>query len=433
MKRSFSNKLTWCGGVFLGAVLPFANLPFAPLDCAHAQTPDSPVVEQPKQTQPDEAPISQLESLQLTSQAFRAATDRMLPSLVSIESFGGSNVKAGRIGGIRKQGEGNTTGVVISPDGYILTSTFNFIREASVVTVKTKAGDERVARILGRDDTRKICLLKIDNVEGLVVPSMQPLQEVKVGQWAISLGVGYGDQTPAMSMGIVSAKNRVGGRAIQTDANISPANYGGPLVDIQGRLIGICVPMNPQSQAVAAGVEWYDSGIGFAVPVDDFKQLIKRLKDGRRILPAFIGITTGPVAGGDGMKIEKIASKSAASEAGLVVGDILLAIDEEPINDMLRLRQVLNRFEAGQEITLSIQRADAKDDDSEEEPALSDEKAEEGEKDPKDQPADKKPADKKDLKAKTKITQITMTLGAPPSNSKPDFPIQEEVDKPKER
>ena len=433
MKRSFSNKLTWCGGVFLGAVLPFANLPFAPLDCAHAQTPDSPVVEQPKQTQPDEAPISQLESLQLTSQAFRAATDRMLPSLVSIESFGGSNVKAGRIGGIRKQGEGNTTGVVISPDGYILTSTFNFIREASVVTVKTKAGDERVARILGRDDTRKICLLKIDNVEGLVVPNMQPLQEVKVGQWAISLGVGYGDQTPAISMGIVSAKNRVGGRAIQTDANISPANYGGPLVDIQGRLIGICVPMNPQSQAVAAGVEWYDSGIGFAVPVDDFKQLIKRLKDGRRILPAFIGITTGPVEDGDGMKIEKIASKSAASEAGLVVGDILLSIDEEPINDMLRLRQVLNRFEAGQKITLSIQRAAVKDDDSEEESALPDEKPKQGEDDPKDQPADTKPVDKKDLKAKTKVTQITMTLGAPPSNSKPDFPIQEEVDKPKER
>ena len=184
--------------------------------------------------------------------------------------------------------------MVISPDGYILTSTFNFIREASVITVKTKAGDERVAQILGRDDTRKICLLKIDNVEGLVVPEMQPLQEVKVGQWAISLGVGYGDQTPAISMGIVSAKNRVGGRAIQTDANISPANYGGPLVDIQGRLIGICVPMNPQSQAVAAGVEWYDSGIGFAVPVDDFKQIIERLKDGQKILPAFIGIHTRP-------------------------------------------------------------------------------------------------------------------------------------------
>ena len=310
----------------------------------------------------------------------------MLPSLVSIESFGGSNVKAGQIGGIRKQGEGNTTGVVISSDGYILTSTFNFIREASVVTVKTKAGDERVAQILGRDDTRKICLLKIDNVEGLVVPDMQPLQEVKVGQWAISLGVGYGDQTPAISMGIVSAKNRVGGRAIQTDANISPANYGGPLVDIQGRLIGICVPMNPQSQAVAAGVEWYDSGIGFAVPVDDFGRLIERLKDGQRILPAFIGITTGPVSDGDGMRIEKIAKESAAETAGLVVGDILMAINKEPINDMLRLRQVLNQFEAGQKITMSIKRAAKK--------AEGEKEVEEEETDP---PNDKAEGDEEDV------------------------------------
>ena len=62
--------------------------------------------------------------------------------------------------------------------------------------------------------------------------------KIKVGQWAISLGVGYGDTSPAMSTGIISAKNRIGGRAIQTDANISPANYGGPLVDIEGTRAG---------------------------------------------------------------------------------------------------------------------------------------------------------------------------------------------------
>ena len=222
-----SNKLTWCGSLLIGGVLAFAELPFTHPSMANAQETEA--VTEVQQTA---APLSQLESLQLTSQAFRAATKRAVPSLVSIESFGGSSVKAGRIGGIRKQGEGNTTGVVISPDGYILTSTFNFIREASVVIVKTHRGDERVAQILGRDDTRKICLLKIDDVAGLVVPEMQPVQDVKVGQWAISLGVGYGDQTPAISMGIISAKNRVGGRAIQTDANISPANYGLSLIHI---------------------------------------------------------------------------------------------------------------------------------------------------------------------------------------------------------
>ena len=327
-----------------------------------------------------------------------------MPSLVSIESFGGSSAKAGRIGGIRKQGEGNSTGVVISPDGYILTSTFNFIREASVVTVKTQQGDERVAKILGRDDTRKICLLKIDNVDGLVVPSMQPVQDVKVGQWAISLGVGYGDQAPAISMGIISAKNRIGGRAIQTDANISPANYGGPLVDIQGRLIGICVPMNPRSQGVAAGVEWYDSGIGFAVPVDDFAKIIEQLKDGRKILPAFVGIATTSTADGVGMQVFGVTERSAAEKAGMIAGDILLTINDVPINDMLRLRQVLNRFEAGQEISVSLNRLET--------------------------PADKKARKKADTKFE--LIEFKMVLGAYVDES-PKLPGEQEAEKPKVR
>ena len=436
MKHPIRSNLAWCGCMLLSGIILLVFTPCALTGKADAQDLASPATAAEPAQNPASDPqkqLSQLESLQLTSQAFRAATKRMQPSLVSIESFGGSNVKAGRIGGIRKQGEGNTTGVVISSDGYILTSTFNFIREASVVTVRTKAGDERVARILGRDDTRKICLLKIDNVEGLVVPDMQPLQEVKVGQWAISIGVGYGDQTPAISMGIVSAKNRVGGRAIQTDANISPANYGGPLVDIQGRLIGICVPMNPQSQAVAAGVEWYDSGIGFAVPVDDFKQLIERLKGGQKILPAFIGITTGPVNDGDGMRIEGVAKESAAEKAGLVVGDVLLSINAEPINDMLRLRQVLNRFEAGQKITVSIRRTTAKNGDKSEKTDLPDDEPKDNKTDPSDLDAEKN-TEEKIRKAKTEVVQITMQLGAPPTTSKPEIPVlEEEVDKPKER
>ena len=422
MKFSDSNKLTWCGSLIFAGVLALADLPFAQPPMASAQETDAVAKVQQAAT-----PLSQLESLQLTSQAFRAATKRAVRSLVSIESFGGSSVKAGRIGGIRKQGEGNTTGVVISPDGHILTSTFNFIREASVVIVKTHRGDERVAKILGRDDTRKICLLKIDDVAGLVVPEMQPVQDVKVGQWAISLGVGYGDQTPAISMGIISAKNRVGGRAIQTDANISPANYGGPLVDIQGRLIGICVPMNPQSQAVAAGVEWYDSGIGFAVPVDDFAKIIERLKDGQKILPAFVGVETGPVDG-PGMQINGVTEGSAADQAGLVKGDVLLAIDGEPINDMLRLRQVLNRFEAGQAITVSIKRAVAKPDDDGSEKAEDEaENKDEVETEKNDEAETEEKAE-----TKTEVKQIKMVLGSV-IDTTPKEPGEQQVEKPKVR
>jgi len=202
------------------------------------------------------------ETMQATAKAFRIAEAKTEPLLVTIESYGGVGTKQGKIGGIRKQGEGNTTGVLIGSEGYIITSTFNFVTEPLIITVVTSDGVRRVARMMGRDDSRKICLLKIDDISDLpkfANPETAKLDELKVGQWALSMGVGYGDRSPAVSMGIISAKNRIGGRAVQTDANISPANYGGPLIDIQGRLIGICVPLNPQSSAVGAGVEWYET------------------------------------------------------------------------------------------------------------------------------------------------------------------------------
>jgi serine protease Do len=299
-------------------------------------------------------------AMKLTSQAFRGAAEKISPALVTIESYGGIGTRKGEIGGIRKQGEGNTTGVMISPDGYILTSTFNFIQKPPVISVIPSDGKRRFANFIGRDDTRKICLLKIDGVESMPVPEMVDVDDIKVGQWAVSLGVGYGDSSPALSMGIISAKNRVGRRAIQTDANISPANYGGPLIDIEGRMLGICVPMNPQSQAIGAGVEWYDSGIGFAVPLAGAEKLLERLKNGERISPAFLGIQAMPNPTGKGLWIERVVQYTPADEVGLERQDIILGVNGEEVADMLRLRMVLNRFESGQEIELTIIKDDGK-------------------------------------------------------------------------
>ena len=302
-------------------------------------------------------------AMALTSKAFRQATKSILPSLVTIESFGGVGAVQGRIGGIRKQGEGNTTGILVSRDGYILTSTFNFIQQPPVITVITNDGERRIATVMGRDDTRKLCLLKIKGVSDMPVPEIVDLKKITVGQWVVSLGVGYGDLSPAVSMGIISAKNRIGGRAIQTDANISPANYGGALVDIEGRLLGICVPMNPQSQAIAAGVEWYDSGIGFAVPLSGLEELIERLKKGEKIQPAFLGIGAVANPNGDGLLIQKVLEYSPVDEHGLEASDLILELNGTPVNDMLKLRQILNKFEAGHEVELTVKRSGKKKSD----------------------------------------------------------------------
>lgn len=308
----------------------------------------SPATATAQQTAPE------INALALTSQAFRSAAKKIQPTLVTIESFGGVGTVQGSIGGIRQQGEGNTTGVMVSPDGFVLTSTFNFIQQQPIISVIASDGQRRSATIIGRDDTRKICLLKIDGVENMPVPEMVPIDEIAVGQWALSMGVGYGDATPAISMGIISAKNRIGGRAIQTDANISPANYGGPLIDIEGRMLGLCVPMNPQSQAIGAGVEWYDSGIGFAIPLDGLDKIIERLKNGETIAPAFLGVMAMPNPMGRGLWIERVVQGTPADAAKLMRQDVIVGVDGEEVADMLRLRQVLNRFEAGQEIELTI-------------------------------------------------------------------------------
>lgn len=296
----------------------------------------------------------------LSPKAFRVSAKKVLPSLVTIEAFGGVASGQGRIGGIKGQGEGPTTGLVVSADGYVVTSTFNFIKKPPIITVIFRDGTRHVAQLVGRDDTRKICLLKVNNDEDLPVPEFVPRSELRVGQWAISIGIGYGDSDPALSAGIISATSRISGRAVQTDANISPANYGGPLIDIDGRVIGICVPLNPGAQKAGAGVEWYDSGIGFAVPLHGAEKLLASLKAGKTIKPGFLGVQVKPAdaKNGTGVVIEKVQPKSAAETAELKKGDQIIAVNGEEIIDAAHLKVAVARHIAGETIAIDIKRGD---------------------------------------------------------------------------
>ena len=299
----------------------------------------------------------------LAPKAFRAAVRKALPFLVTIESFGGVSPhvgsRRGRMRGISRPGDGPTTGLILSPDGTIMTSTFNFITRPRVITVVLQDGSRHVAQLLGRDDTRKICLLKIDAVNDLPTCRFAPRSELKVGQWAIAVGVGYGDDDPAISAGIISATSRISGKAVQTDANISPANYGGPLLDITGRVIGICVPLHPQSKDVAAGVAWYDSGIGFAVPLDGADSLLAAMKAGQTIGPGQLGVQVKPADDqGAGAVVVKVLENSAAAKAGIKKEDQIVSVDGQQIQDGMHLRTVIGRYVAGDTVKLVIQRGD---------------------------------------------------------------------------
>jgi serine protease Do len=296
----------------------------------------------------------------LAPKAFRAAAATIRPCLVSIESFGGVSGEGKKGAGASfRPGEGPTTGVVISSDGYIVTSTFNFLNRPPIITVVFSNGQRKIAKLLGRDDTRKLCLLKIDNVSGLATPEHAPPSELKVGQWAIALGVGFGETEPAITAGIISATNRISGRAIQTDANLSPANYGGPLVDIEGRLIGVCVPLSPGSKDVAAGAEWYDSGIGFAVPLTGLDHVIAQLKEGKTLEQGYLGVQAGPY--GDppsGAEISKVLPGSAAEQAGLKEKDRILKVAGDEVVDVTQLSTLVGKHLLGEVVKLTIKRGE---------------------------------------------------------------------------
>ncbi len=296
----------------------------------------------------------------LAPRAFRVAVAQVKPSVVTIETYGTVSVAGGkrgtRFGAFSRPGEGPTTGLIVSANGHIVTSTFNFIRKPSVITVVLSDGSQHVAKRIGTDETRKICVLKIDPPTPLPVPVFVPADRVRVGQWAISMGVGYGGDQSAISAGIISAVNRVSGRAVQTDANISPANYGGPLLDINGRVIGVCVPLSPAGEQTIAGAEWYDSGIGFAVPLVDQHDILTRLKNGESIRAGKMGIVAAPLPMGQGVRLTQVAKNSPASRAGLQADDILIGIGKLRVIDMLSLRVAMGRYAAGDEVVVEFKR-----------------------------------------------------------------------------
>ena len=295
----------------------------------------------------------------LAPKAFRAAVDKVLPSLVTIEGFGGLAAGSGIGKGIHAPGEGPTTGVVISSDGYILTSTYNFLRKPPVITVRFHGGQRKVAKLLGRDETRKLCVLKVDGVSNLPVPEFAPREEAFVGQWVVALGIGFGEDEPALTAGIISAASRISAKAIQTDANLSPANYGGPLVDLDGRVVGICVPLSPGGKQEGAGAEWYDSGIGFAVPVAGNEEIINAMKEGKTLAFPFLGVQTA--ASGSpplGAIVQSVQPDSPAAKAGIQKGDDLVSVDGTRIIDTGHLSVVIGRYVAGDKVEVVVLRGE---------------------------------------------------------------------------
>ncbi|NOY29828.1 MAG: PDZ domain-containing protein [Planctomycetes bacterium] len=297
----------------------------------------------------------------LEQQAWRAAVDSVSDSVVQIRLVGGLD----RVGKTLLA-RGPTTGLIVSEDGYLVSSAFNFAGQPTSILVRLASGQQLPAKIVARDKSRMLVLLKVETDSPLPVAEATPEREMRVGQWAIALGRTFRSDQTDVSVGILSALNRMHGRVLQTDASISAANYGGPLLDIHGRVLGVLIPMAPQaagpaSDSEVAGAEFYDSGIGFAVPLEHVLSIFPQWKEGKDLLPGKLGVglakgeaRTGPP------KITTVWPNSPAATAGWKAGDLIVAIEGHAVETQTQLRfQVTPRY-AGEVLNVTILRGDEK-------------------------------------------------------------------------
>ena len=160
-----------------------------------------------------------------------------------------------------------------------------------------------------------------------------------------------------MAVGILSALNRIWGKAIQTDAAVSPNNYGGPLVDIRGRVLGVLVPLSPEAADEMAGAEWYDSGIGFAIPAEDIQQVLPRLKQGEDLRPGLLGVSLKGADLYTGVPtVAACRQKSPAALAGIKTGDQIVEIEGRAITRGAEVKEELGRRYAGQSVRIAVLR-----------------------------------------------------------------------------
>lgn len=290
--------------------------------------------------------------------AFRAAVDRVAPAVLRIEPLaltaaeGSAEAAAGR---------GPSTGFVIAK-GRIVTTAFAVPDDVDSAIVVLPDGGRRAATVRGRDASRGLVLLAVDDLPD--VPEAEPVArgELRPGQWAIAVGRGWDAARPSVAVGIVSATDRVWGKAVQTDASVSPMNYGGLLVDIAGRVIGILAPLPADTAGMTEGTELYDAGIGFAVPLEDVLAILPRLERGESLVPGVLGIgyRSRDAINGEPV-IASVRQGSPAAEAGLEPGDRIVRIGERMVRRIADARHAIAPRYAGDAVAVTVERGGGKE------------------------------------------------------------------------
>jgi len=261
-------------------------------------------------------------------------------------------------GGPQQHSKALGSGFIITRDGYILTNE-HVVESPGTVTVTLQDGHNYTAKIVGHDEKSDIALLKIDVKHDLAVAPLGDSGDLKVGEWVMAIGNPFGFDH-SVTAGIVSAKGRfIPGNYedfIQTDASINPGNSGGPLIDLRGNVIGVNCAIYTHTGA--------SMGIGFAVPIDLVKEELPQLKSSGKVVRGWLGVYIQKVtpelaeslglADSRGALVAKVLDNGPAKAAGVKRGDVIVAFDNQPVNDSRELPLLVGRTDLGHKGDLKV-------------------------------------------------------------------------------
>ena len=275
----------------------------------------------------------------------------------------------------KRKARSSGSGVVISPDGYVITNS-HVVEKASEVFVSLKGGKEYPAEIIGIDHISDIALLKLDGRD-FSYANLSNSDELIIGEWVIALGNPLGlfeiNNQPTATVGIISAVDMnfgemQGGQVyknmIQTDAAINMGNSGGPLVNSQGNVIGINTFIYTGSSYSEGSI-----GIGFAIPINRAKRVVEELKNTGRVDRSYkTGLTVQPLTPrialymdldiSEGLIVVEIENKSSADRSGIKNGDIITKVNGLIVNTTNEFRSIIEESDLrqGDKINLKLYR-----------------------------------------------------------------------------
>lgn len=257
--------------------------------------------------------------------------------------------------------KGMGSGTIIDGEGHILTNN-HVVQDAERIAVTLWNGEVLNGRLLGTCTIHDIAVVKVDKKD-LVYAELGDSDKLRIGQRVYAIGNPFGlAGGPTITSGVISAlnrtiesKNELLENLVQTDAAINPGNSGGPLVDVNGRVVAINTAIIP-----------FAHGIGFAIPINSAKKCAYDIiAEGTHVRPwlGIIGLSLSreisryygiPLA--EGVLVTRVVDGSPAGEAGIVAGDIILALDDVPIKRIEKLLSEIHKRKVGEKINLTIYR-----------------------------------------------------------------------------